>query len=186
MLRFIKSASNSQSWYNHDRVEICFIGRSNVGKSSLINSLSKSMVSKVSNTPGRTQLINFFEDDQKNVYVDLPGYGFAQMPKNKLEKMHQMIDEYLQNRKNLKTIVLLFDSRRGILDQDLDFINWAKQAKKKIILLATKIDKLNQSQRHKLLVSLKELNLESSVLLVSSLKRTNIDHLKKLLASEFK
>ena len=104
MWKFIKSSSDKSNWLIHDNKEICFIGRSNVGKSSLINALARnSKLAKVSKMPGRTQLINYFQNENDLIIVDLPGYGYANISYSIQEKMFNMIDEYLFV-KNLSSI----------------------------------------------------------------------------------
>ncbi len=104
--------------------ECCFIGRSNVGKSSLINAITKTKkLAKTSKTPGRTQSINLFEINNKINLVDLPGYGFAKVSKVMREKLITLIEEYIRNRCNLNHIFLLIDSKVGIKDLDIDMID---------------------------------------------------------------
>ncbi|QZE12264.1 ribosome biogenesis GTP-binding protein YihA/YsxC [Mycoplasma sp. Ms02] len=191
MYKFIKSATNSSNWYEHEGNEVCFWGRSNVGKSSLINALTKnSKLARVSKTPGRTQLLNYFADQNGNVLVDLPGYGYAKMSKTESAKMLKMIEDYLLNNPRLSDIILLFDSRTGVtkIDQQiLDFI-CSPSIDLPITVVFTKIDKLNQSERHKLLKSFQE-QIQgfsiSSVFMVSSEKGTNILNLSNHIDSLF-
>lgn len=182
MFKFIKSSSTKSNWLVHSGVEICFWGRSNVGKSSLINSITNiSNLARVSKTPGRTQLLNYFADENK-VIVDLPGYGYAKMGTRENEKMNLMIQEYLENSTNLKHVFLLLDSRRGITEIDAQIISYLKSLQKPITFIFTKLDKLNQSEKSKLLKLIKEIEsewFEFDYILVSTLKKTNIDKLKE-------
>lgn len=189
MFKFIKSSSNKSNWLVHSGVEICFWGRSNVGKSSLINSITNiSNLARVSKTPGRTQLLNYFADENK-VIVDLPGYGYAKMSNRENDKMNLMIQEYLENSTNLRHIFLLLDSRRGITEIDSQVISYIKTLQKPITFVFTKLDKLNQSEKSKLLRLIKEIEsewFEFDYVLVSTLKKTNIDKLKDKIEYIFK
>ena len=136
--------------------EIAVAGRSNVGKSSLLNNLFKRKgLVKTSTTPGKTQLINFFRVDDSIAFVDLPGYGFAKVPTSVRAQWGPMIESYLDERPTLKLILFLFDIRRIPNDDDLIFLNWAIHAHKAVILVLTKIDKVSrgecQSNTHKIL-----------------------------------
>jgi len=129
-------------------VEIAVVGRSNVGKSSLLNDLfnSKDLV-KTSSTPGKTQAINFFTVDDQFAFVDLPGYGYAQVPLKVRKQWGPMIQEYLSNRESLKVILFLFDIRRIPNQEDIELLEWIAFHQKAMILVMTKADKLNQSER---------------------------------------
>lgn len=131
-------------------VEIAVAGRSNVGKSSLLNVLfqTKGMV-KTSSTPGKTQMLNFFTLDDRLAFVDLPGYGYAKVPLQVRAKWGPMVHSYLSTRPALKLILCLFDIRRDPNQDDMQLIEWAAGSNKAVILVLTKIDKINQSQRHK-------------------------------------
>lgn len=151
MWNFIKSASKKENWLNHNLNEICFIGRSNVGKSTLINILSKNnKLAKTSKTPGRTQLINYFKANENLVVVDLPGYGFAKISKDKQQKMFNMIDEYFRESKP-NYVFILFDARLGLQKQDVSICNYLSDLNHNIIFVGTKIDKAKQSEVSKAL-----------------------------------
>lgn len=140
--------------------EIAIVGRSNVGKSSLINHLLRnSKLARVSSTPGKTQLLNFYCIDQRIVLVDLPGYGYAKVPKTLKEQWSQSIDLYLKNRKNLQLILFLLDSRRVPTEEDQAFVQWATFNQKPLLLIFTKTDKLKESElREQTLSSLAAFN----------------------------
>lgn len=126
--------------------EIAIVGRSNVGKSSLINHLTQTKgLAKVSATPGKTQLINLFTIDDSFALADLPGYGFAKVPKAMREQWGNLIQQYLQNRKTLSLILLLCDSRHPPSEEDIAFAQWALHYKKPLIVVFTKVDKLKDS-----------------------------------------
>lgn len=183
MWKFIVSASNKSNWYSHSGKEICFVGRSNVGKSSLINALAKAKIAKTSNTPGRTQLINYFQDDFHNIITDLPGYGYAKMSKINKQKMLNMIEEYFRDSEKLATIFLLFDANIGPTSYDDEMLDYFLELGRKVILVGTKIDKCNQSSLSKTLKALKKYNCEA--ILVSSTKKRNLDKLYKIILDQF-
>ncbi len=123
--------------------EYAFIGRSNVGKSTLINLLTgRKKLAKVSSTPGKTQLINYFKVDDSWFLVDLPGYGYAQISKKRRDEWKKMIDAYLIERENLACIFLLIDSRIPLQKIDLEFMNFLGGAQLPFVLVFTKIDKI--------------------------------------------
>jgi GTP-binding protein len=125
-----------------DRPEYAFIGRSNVGKSSLINMLvGRKNLAKTSGTPGKTQLINHFIINNEWYLVDLPGYGFAKISKSQRQKWEEMIRSYLQERSNLMTIFILVDSRHEPQKNDLEFIQWLGLQQLPISIILTKSDK---------------------------------------------
>ena len=122
--------------------ECCFIGRSNVGKSSIINAITKSKkLAKTSKTPGRTQNINSFLINDKINIIDLPGYGFAKIPKVKREELANIIEDYLINRENLKQIFVLIDCKVGIKDTDIDILDMISENNKQFSIVLTKVDK---------------------------------------------
>ena len=127
--------------------ELAFAGRSNVGKSSAINCILKSnKAARVSKTPGRTQAINLFEVEERCVFADLPGYGFAKVPQEIKEKWHGMIEGYLSNRETLRLVVVLVDIRRKPQELDANMIWWVRQARIPLLVVATKMDKLSRNQ----------------------------------------
>ncbi len=124
--------------------EYAFIGRSNVGKSSLINMLCNYKgLAKVSNTPGKTQTINYFKVDSSWHLVDLPGYGYAKSSKKKREKWEDMIERYLITRPQLQCVFVLIDSRHELQKIDLEFVNWMGDRRAPFVLVYTKTDKLS-------------------------------------------
>ena len=122
--------------------ECCFIGRSNVGKSSIINSLTKSKkLAKTSKTPGRTQNINLFQVNKKVNIVDLPGYGYAKISKVKRNELILLIESYISNRNNLEQVFVLIDCKVGLKDKDIDIFDRISGSNKKFSIILTKIDK---------------------------------------------
>jgi GTP-binding protein len=145
---FIKSAVKPKDFPPAELPEVAFVGRSNVGKSSLINVLAgrKALV-RTSSTPGRTQLINFFDINGILTLVDLPGYGYAKAPPDVRKQWGPMIETYLAKRENLKTVVLILDIRRIPSDGDLDMLGWLERYNIPPIIVLTKCDKLSKTER---------------------------------------
>ncbi len=130
--------------------EIAIIGRSNVGKSSLINHLVRGPnLAKTSSTPGKTQMINFFMIDEKLLLVDLPGYGYAKVEKSIKIKWAEYLEAYLQNRSSLSLLLLLLDIRRTPTEEDMQLLRFATYFKKQFLLIFTKTDKVNDQERKK-------------------------------------
>lgn len=128
--------------------EIAVAGRSNVGKSSLLNNLfqTKNLV-KTSSVPGKTQALNFFTFNDEIAFTDLPGYGYANVPLQVRKQWGPMIQTYLEQRETLKLILLLLDIRRIPNEEDIQFVEWASHHQKALIIVLTKMDKVNQSER---------------------------------------
>jgi GTP-binding protein len=127
--------------------EIAFAGRSNVGKSSLINILlNRRGLVRTSSTPGRTQMLNFFAINDVVHFVDLPGYGFARAPRAVRERWQPMIRDYLAGRINLKAVVWLLDARREPSSEDLQFLDWLEEAERPTVPVVTKVDKLSRNE----------------------------------------
>lgn len=144
---FIKSAVWPPQYPPSTMPEIAFVGRSNVGKSSLINALvGRKNLAKTSNTPGRTQLINFFTINEKFSFVDLPGYGFAKVPQSVKKDWGNMIEAYLKERLNLCLVVLILDIRRDPSADDLSLRDWLGHYRIPYLYILTKTDKLSNNQ----------------------------------------
>ena len=133
--------------YSEIKKEYCFIGRSNVGKSSLLNSVTKTKkLAKTSKTPGRTQSINIFEINNKINIADLPGYGFAKVSKVMREKLIILIEDYVQNREKLNHVFLLIDAKVGIKSSDIDMLDFLNDCSKEFSIILTKTDKISFNQ----------------------------------------
>jgi GTP-binding protein len=144
---FIKSAVWPPQYPPATLPEIAFVGRSNVGKSSLINTLvGRKNLAKTSNTPGRTQLINFFTINEKISFVDLPGYGFAKVAQSVKKSWGEMVEAYLKERQNLALVVFILDIRRDPSDNDLSLRDWLEHYRIPYLYILTKTDKLSNNQ----------------------------------------
>lgn len=170
--------------------EIAFAGRSNAGKSSAINTLTRqNNLARISKTPGRTQLLNFFELDERRRLVDLPGYGYAKVPLAVKQKWYQMLEDYLHNRHTLSGIILVMDIRHPLTDFDKQMIEWCEYAQLPLHILLTKADKLKYGATKNILLKVqKELsavNIFVSLQIFSSLKRKGIDEVHQVLDAWF-
>lgn len=147
---FIKSAAKPSHYPETTLPEIAFAGRSNVGKSSLINVLvNRKNLVRTSSTPGRTQLINFFNVNNEFTLVDLPGYGFAKVPLSVKKEWGPMIEAYLSRRSNLRGVVLILDIRRTPTEEDAQMLQWLRSYSILPILVVTKCDKVSKNEKAK-------------------------------------
>ena len=154
---FITSATKPDQYPPVNYPEMAFAGRSNVGKSSLINTLvNRKRLVKTSSTPGRTQLINFFDINNNLTFVDLPGYGYAKVPAAVRKNWGPMIETYLSTRKTLKGVVVIMDIRRIPRQEEHDLIDWLKYFSIAGILVLTKTDKLSKLKRLKQHIAIAE------------------------------
>lgn len=152
---FLTTASGRESWPPPRAPEYAFVGRSNVGKSSMINALcQRKKLVRVSNTPGRTRTLNFFEavveHDGKTTHArltDLPGYGFARAPKTERAGWQKMIGEYLKGRDGLRAVVSIIDAEVGPTSDDLAMLDFLQELAPRVLVAATKIDRLNKAAR---------------------------------------
>ena len=147
-VEFVLSAGRARECPPGERVEIALSGRSNVGKSSLLNSLvGRKALAKVSGTPGKTQRLNYFLVNDRFHLVDLPGYGFAKAPESMRAQWRRMMQEYLRERRQLKAMIQLVDSRHEPSREDREMVQWLQDEAMPFVLVATKIDKLRAGQR---------------------------------------
>lgn len=182
-LEFVKSARRLAELPPTD-AEVAFVGRSNVGKSSLVNALAnRKQLAKVSNTPGRTQLINLFQRREGGTLVDLPGYGYAKVPDRERKQWQGMIEGYLLGREELRALMLLLDGEIGPTALDLQMIDWLNANEIPAVLVATKLDKVRPSRLagRKQQVAKACGVAERDVLWVSAAKGTGIDRLREVI-----
>lgn len=183
---FIISAPDIRHLPPDTGIEIAFAGRSNAGKSSALNALTQQNgLARTSKTPGRTQLINLFQIEEGLRLVDLPGYGYAQVPEEMKRKWQRSLGEYLQKRECLKGVVILMDIRHPLKDLDMQMIDWAVESELPTLVLLTKADKLASGARKQQLMSVRDA-LASKVGDIrieyfSSLKKIGIDKLRNTL-----
>ncbi len=147
---FLKSITNIKDKPTPKLPELAVVGRSNVGKSSLINSIfNQKKLAKISSTPGKTRLINYFLVNNKFYFVDLPGYGFARVSKQDTEKWKKMIENYLKDNTDLRLVLLLVDSRRGIMQIDITTMDWLSYYQINYKIVLTKVDKISNNELSK-------------------------------------
>ena len=172
---FILSATQPRQYPNVSFPEIAFIGRSNVGKSSLINAIFMKKLAHISNTPGKTRQINFFNHGDSMMVVDLPGYGFAKISQKEAYQISDLVSQYLTTRENLKKIFVLIDNSLGPKKIDIEMINSMREIKDKVIICYTKSDKKIKEKSP----FIKELNHIFENFTVSSKKNNNIFEIQK-------
>ncbi|WP_113906735.1 ribosome biogenesis GTP-binding protein YihA/YsxC [Aliidiomarina celeris] len=188
--RFLTSAPTIKHLSADQGLEIAFAGRSNAGKSSALNTLTRQRaLARTSKTPGRTQQINIFELDEQRRLVDLPGYGFAKVPIAMKEAWQKSLSEYLQQRKCLRGLVVLMDIRHPFRDADQELIHWAVDSNIPVLAVLTKADKLKSGARKAALLQAQEavpgFGGDVEVITFSSLKKTGLEQLEVVLQRWF-
>jgi GTP-binding protein len=189
-IKTYRQASYATSAYTLDQLmpdrgrEVAFAGRSNAGKSSVINAITgQKRLAKISKTPGRTQLINFFPLDENNRLVDLPGYGYARVPLKLQNHWANTLGDYFQQRQSLAGVVLIVDIRRLLTEHDQQMLDWSESAGLPVHILLNKSDKLAYGARKKAMQEVQKLllNTNQTVQLFSVLKKDGIDELAAVL-----
>jgi GTP-binding protein len=188
--RFLTSAPDIRALPDDSGIEVAFAGRSNAGKSSALNTLTRqNSLARTSKTPGRTHLINTFHLAENRRLIDLPGYGFAKVPLEVKEKWQKSLSEYLIKRKSLKGLVVLMDIRHPLKDLDQQLVHWAVQSGLSVLILLTKADKLSPGPRKKTLLEVREASLafmgDVTVEAFSSLNKFGLTELEQVLDTWF-
>ena len=180
---FVKSAPDLVNAPQGGYPEVLLVGRSNVGKSSLINALChKKGLAFTSSKPGHTRLLNYYDVDHQLYLVDAPGYGYAKGGFDLDKLFMTMMDDYFSKVTRLKRVLVLLDSRRELNEDDVDIINYLIEKDIKFTLVFTKVDKVNQSEKYHLLKSLKEMGInEDEIFFSSTLKVKTLEPIRALL-----
>ena len=178
--KFINSSPDLKDTPEDQGSEVAFAGRSNAGKSSAINTLTRqNSLARISKTPGRTQMLNFFEINAHQRFVDLPGYGYAKVPVAVKKKWHELMETYLIRRKSLCAIILVMDVRHPLTEFDWQMVEWCQHTGLPLHILLTKADKLTYGAAKNTLLQvqreLKDINFPLTIQLFSALKKTGID-----------
>ena len=176
-IKFIKSANQVSQFPEDSGNEIAFVGRSNAGKSTVLNVIfNRKNIAKTSKTPGRTQLVNFFKLDDDSCIVDLPGYGFANVSREKRNQWDRLLSSYFKTRTALTGVFLVVDGRRGITDLDRVFIDFYLPLEKSLHVLINKSDKLNKSEQALVLEQFKSyLGEVATIQLFSGTKKMGLE-----------
>ena len=173
------SAANKSHYLQDDIPEVALAGRSNVGKSSFINTmLNRKNLARTSGKPGKTQLLNFFNIDDKLRFVDVPGYGYARVSKKEREKWGKMIEEYLTSRENLRAVISLVDLRHEPSADDVQMYEFLKYYEIPVILVATKADKIPRGKwnKHESMIKKKlDFDKTDTFIIFSSVNKTGIE-----------
>lgn len=185
----VVSAPSKEFWPDTQLPEVVLAGRSNVGKSSFINTMTgRKKLAYVGNTPGKTRLLNFFNLDDKYMFVDVPGYGYANISKKQLIQFGEMMEDYFSERTQKKGLVLIVDARHKPTEDDITMMEFARYYEIPIAVVATKLDKVKNSQRHKqfqIIRSTLKLNADEPLFPFSSEKRQGIDQVWEYLFKIF-
>lgn len=186
---FITSATKIEECPPENFPEVCFAGRSNVGKSSLINAIvNRKNIARTSNVPGKTQQMNYYQIGQECYLVDLPGYGFAKVPKKERDRWGRNIREYLSERESLRLILSVVDARHEPSGLDKDFFYWLASNAMPFCVLLSKADKLSNNKvaqsKKRVKAILDEMNIEVPIIAYSSDSRKGIPEIQELI-SEF-
>ena len=185
---FVKGVVDMQGLPNTDKIEVCFSGRSNVGKSSLINALTgRKGLASASNTPGRTQEINFFSIPENHYLVDLPGYGYAKAPVKVVEQWQNLLKQYLAGRQSLRRAFVLVDGRHGVKKVDTEIMSMLDSSAVTFQVVLTKLDKVKEKDRENILEQVRS-SLQNhpaafpEIILTSSEKGWGIQTLRSVIA----
>ena len=181
MIKFVGSFETVKSLPNTQFAEYAFVGRSNVGKSSLINAVVQEKIARTSNTPGRTQSLNLFNLDDKTMIVDLPGYGYARVSKVEAVRWLNRLEEYLLNRSQLRRLFILIDSRIGVKDSDLDLMNFCDENGICYQIVYTKKDKRVRELTQQKISHENHPAMVEQVLETSAEKKSGLEELREII-----
>jgi GTP-binding protein len=180
-VKFIKSAVLPQDYPKTGKKEIAIAGRSNAGKSSFLNAIAKSKIAKVSNTPGKTRLLNFFSRGDSYVLVDMPGYGFAARSGDEMREWHTMIENYLSMREELAGLVLVMDSRREWTEDEELLKAYTDSRGLPMAVVLTKSDKLTRNEINQAVAKMKKAAGTEAVFMTSALKNIGQEEVEEYL-----
>lgn len=178
-ISYIKSAVFEKDYPVHDKFEVAFMGRSNAGKSSLINNLTKSKIANVSQMPGKTRLLSFFNFDDSYVLVDMPGYGYASRSGSEVDEWQPMIEAYLSERGCLAGLVLVMDIRRKWTKEEVVLVNFVHNFGRPVAVALTKVDKINKSEIAKTVAKHKKDSKINDIFVISNTKSTGYKELEE-------
>ena len=184
-VKFLKSAVDPAGYPFPYKPEVAVVGRSNAGKSSFINVLCNQKIAKVSATPGKTRLLNFFELQDQVYLVDCPGYGFSKGNLDEALGWQKMIETYFKQRETLKGVILVMDIRREWDDEEQLLLEWLQHQGTPWVLLLNKADKLSRSQTLQQKAKIEKRAVGARVFILSSLKKTGFDQVKNILFKEW-
>jgi GTP-binding protein len=184
-ITFIKSGTKTAEYPPPGKPEVAVVGRSNAGKSSFINALTGAKIAKVSSTPGKTRLMNFFDVNEEMVLVDMPGYGFATGDREEVEGWRTMIEGYLRDREKLKGVLLIMDIRREWSEDEQMLREWLEHHQIRWGVVLNKADKLSRSQILKAVDALKRQIGDHPFFPLSSLKKEGLNEIKNVIFKEW-
>jgi GTP-binding protein len=183
--KFLKSAVFPQDYPAPDRPEVALVGRSNAGKSSLLNALAGGSVAKVSQEPGKTRLLNFFDYGKKYRFVDMPGYGYASRSGSEILGWQEMITKYCEVRENLTGVVLIMDCVREWQEEEDWLLNWCIRLDVPMMVVLNKADKLKKNEQTKKLGEMQRRLGKLPVHLVSAIKKSGVEELEEDIYEQF-
>lgn len=182
---YLKSAVQAQDYPQHSFKEVAFVGRSNAGKSSLINSMSNQKIAKVSQTPGKTRLLNFFNFNDSYVLVDMPGYGYAARGGDEVDDWQPMIEAYLAARDKLAGLVLVMDIRRKWSRDEMLLCRFVEQFGRPVALALTKADKMTKTDLQKAIAKQTKDSRLSNIFVISNTQKKGHEELEDFIYNEW-